>query len=88
MDRKFAVAGSISGKEIRELREYAGLSRKEFAGLAGVSVKTVEHWENSDCSITGPVVFLRQILLENCRIIDRLTMPEQQYALRYIYMCP
>ena len=86
MQKKYAIADKITGDDIRALRAMLKISRREFAELAGVSLRTVEHWETSEGPITGPVVFMYYALFENRMIAERLEMPEQEMPLRLIYM--
>ncbi len=56
--RRF-VAGS-SG--IRAIRERTSLSQSEFAHLIGVSVKTLQNWEQDRRHPTGPAAALLKII--------------------------
>lgn len=52
-------------KEIRQIRMNAGMSQANFAGLMGVSVKTVEAWECGRNHPTGPARRLLEVLEAN-----------------------
>lgn len=56
---------SYSNKEIREIRKNANMTQAVFALYMGVSVKTVEAWENGRTHPTGPACRLMTILSEN-----------------------
>ena len=86
MNKEYALANALAGEDICALRKMLGISRREFAALAGVSHRTVEFWEKSDKPITGPIVFMYHVLFENRLIAQRLEIPEQVWPLRLVYM--
>jgi DNA-binding transcriptional regulator YiaG len=47
---------------IRAIRERTSLSQSEFARLIGVSVKTLQNWEQDRRHPTGPAAALLQII--------------------------
>jgi putative transcriptional regulator len=51
----------IRSSGVRVIRERARLSQSEFAGLIGVSVKTVQNWEQDRRRPTGPAAALLRI---------------------------
>lgn len=51
-----------SNKEIRDIRNKAGMTQSVFASYMGVSKKTVEAWENGRTHPTGPAYRLMNIL--------------------------
>jgi len=53
-----------SNKEIRAIRNQAGMSQSVFASYMGVSKKTVEAWENGRTHPTGPACRLITIVSE------------------------
>ena len=53
-----------SNKEIRRIRNNAGMTQSVFASYMGVSKKTVEAWENGRSHPTGPACRLISILSE------------------------
>lgn len=67
--RRFVVGAA----GVRAIRERTQLSQTEFAKLVGVSVKTLQNWEQERRRPTGPAAAL-------LRILDR----EPQAALRAI----
>lgn len=85
MDTNYVTQGQISGDDIRSLRSILKLDRKELAALAGVSPRTVEHWENGTDRVGGPIVFLRRMLLERPLLAEELKIPPQEYSLRLLY---
>ncbi|MGA3026911.1 MAG: NadS family protein [Bryobacteraceae bacterium] len=62
--RRF-VAGA-SG--IRAIRERTSLSQSEFARLIGVSVKTLQNWEQDRRRPTGPAATLLKIIAHAPRL--------------------
>lgn len=56
--RRFAIRAS----GIRAIRERTSLSQSEFAGLIGVSVKTLQNWEQDRRHPTGPAAALLTII--------------------------
>src|SRR2546427_10553638 len=48
--------------EVRAIREKTSLSQSEFAHLIGVSVKTLQNWEQDRRRPTGPAVGLPRII--------------------------
>ena len=87
MDRKrYAVQDHITGSDIKSLRKRLSLSQSAFAELVGVSLKTVERWEYSNTSITGPMVLLRKLLIESPDAEERIRIPKRTGNLRLWYM--
>lgn len=80
--RKYAVQKSITGLEIKKCRKRLGVSQEEFAELANVSKKTVERWEYSGQPITGPIVTLIQILMNEPAWEEKLVIPEKEMPIR------
>ena len=56
--RRFEVGPS----GIRAIRERTSLSQSEFASLIGVSVKTLQNWEQDRRRPTGPAAALLRII--------------------------
>jgi putative transcriptional regulator len=48
--------------QVRTIREKTSLSQAEFARLIGVSVKTLQNWEQDRRRPTGPAVALLRII--------------------------
>jgi putative transcriptional regulator len=53
---------SIAASGVREIRERTNLSQSEFAHLIGVSVKTLQNWEQDRRRPTGPAAALLTII--------------------------
>ena len=52
----------VSSSGIRRIRERTNLSQSEFAHLMGVSVKTLQNWEQDRRRPTGPAAALLRII--------------------------
>jgi putative transcriptional regulator len=53
---------SLDVPDIKELREKQALSQTELASLIGISVKTLQNWEQQRRVPRGPAVRLLQII--------------------------
>jgi putative transcriptional regulator len=62
--RRFAVGSS----GIRAIRERTSLSQSEFATMIGVSVKTLQNWEQDRRRPTGPAAALLRIIAHEPRL--------------------
>lgn len=60
--------------EVKAIREKVGLSQTRFAGLIGVSKRTLENWEQGRRHPTGPA-----------RALLRLLDKDPEYALRTLH---
>ena len=55
----------IRASGVRDIRERTSLSQSEFAQLIGVSVKTLQNWEQDRRRPTGPAAALLSIIHHN-----------------------
>jgi len=60
--KKPARRVAIGGVGVRSIRERTALSQSEFARLIGVSVKTLQNWEQERRRPTGPAAALLSII--------------------------
>ena len=60
--RKPSRRFEIGSSGIRAIRERTSLSQSEFANLMGVSVKTLQNWEQDRRHPTGPAAALLRII--------------------------
>ena len=65
--RRFVVEAS----GVRAIRERTTLSQTEFADLIGVSVKTLQNWEQDRRRPTGPAAALLRIIAQEPRLAVR-----------------
>lgn len=85
-EKHFVVPAYVTAEEIKQTRKMLGLTQKEFAALIGSSKPTVERWERSQDSITGPIVLLLKMLNKHSDEIQSLEIPSKEYPLRMWYM--
>ena len=85
MKKKYIIPKTTNAEEIKRIRGQFHMTQKEFAAFLGVSVPTVERWEASGEHITGPVVFLLEILRRNPQIEEEFTLPDRRYPIRLKY---
>ena len=62
---------SISASGVREIRERTSLSQSEFAHLIGVSIKTLQNWEQDGRRPTGPAAALLNIIAQEPQLAVR-----------------
>ncbi len=67
---------NYSNKEIRKIRMNSGMTQAVFASYMGVSVKTVEAWENGRTHPTGPAFRLLEVLDKSKGDIDYVIFDE------------
>ena len=58
----------LGSPEVRAIREKTSLSQSEFAHLIGVSVKTLQNWEQDRRRPTGPAVALLRIIAQEPKL--------------------
>src|SRR5712692_12023505 len=58
----------IGSSRVRAIRERTSLSQSEFAHLIGVSVKTLQNWEQDRRRPTGPAVALLRIIAQQPKL--------------------
>ncbi len=59
------VRSEFVGPDIRAIREIAKISQSQFARLIGVSVRTLQNWEQHRTRPTGPARALLKIVASN-----------------------
>ncbi|MDE6406695.1 MAG: transcriptional regulator [Lachnospiraceae bacterium] len=83
--KRYAIADTINGQEIKCLRKSLELTQAEFARFVNVSVKTIERWEIQKTPIRGEIVTLCRLIREDPGCIERFRVPECHAALRLWY---
>ena len=63
------VCGVISVPSVSETRARVGLSQSEFARLLGVSVRTLQEWEQGRRAPSGPARMLLAIAHKNPKVL-------------------
>ncbi len=61
----------VGPSAIRSIRERTSLSQADFAHLIGVSVKTLQNWEQARRRPTGPAAVLLRIISNEPRLAVR-----------------
>ena len=61
----------IEAARVRAIREKTSLSQSEFADLIGVSVKTLQNWEQDRRRPTGPAAALLRIISQEKKMAVR-----------------
>lgn len=51
--------------DVKAIREHIGLSQSKFSGLIGVSVRTLQNWEQGHRHPTGPAKVLLKLVQSN-----------------------
>lgn len=64
-ERKPSRLFKFSDSRVRAIRERTSLSQSDFARLLGVSIKTLQNWEQSRRHPTGPAAALLRIMEKN-----------------------
>ncbi|MFN7934534.1 MAG: NadS family protein [Bryobacteraceae bacterium] len=67
-ERKPSRSFVAQGSGVRSIRERTSLSQSEFANLIGVSVKTLQNWEQDRRRPTGPAAALLRIIAHEPRL--------------------
>ncbi len=68
--RRRLMAGDIrSGQDIADLRAFVGLTQVDFAKALGISVRTLQGWEQGRRRPDGPSIALLRIAARHPRII-------------------
>ena len=68
--RKRLMAGDIrSGQDVADLRAFVGLTQVEFAAALGISVRTLQGWEQGRRRPEGPSLALLRIAARHPRFI-------------------
>ncbi len=68
--RKRLMAGDIrSGQDIADLRRFIGLTQKQFAAALGISIRTLQGWEQGRRRPEGPSLALLRIAARHPRFI-------------------
>jgi len=65
----------IGSSGVRSIRERTSLSQSQFAHLIGVSVKTLQNWEQDRRRPTGPAAALLKIIAQEPRLALKAIHP-------------
>ena len=64
-EQKASREFSFAEPDVKAIREKIGLSQSKFAGLIGVSVRTLQNWEQGHRHPTGPAKVLLKLVQSN-----------------------
>ena len=84
--KKYIFNETVTGFEIKKLRESLGMTQKDFASFTCSSLRTVENWEKEGNIVKGPIVSLLEILSRNPDIASEMEVPAKENGLRLWYM--
>lgn len=73
--RRAARVHRINALDVRAIRTKTGLSQNSFAALMGVSVRTLQNWEQGRRKPHGPAVSLLRIVRSEPRVAVRALNP-------------
>ena len=67
----------VKTPEVREIREAYDLSQAEFAALLGISVDTVQNWEQGRRMPAGPAKILLQVVAKHPEAVWDVVRPKR-----------
>jgi len=69
--RQRIIAGQLKPGDVANLRRFVGLTQEQFAEALGISVRTLQNWEQDRGRPDGPGLALLRIAARDPRIIRR-----------------
>lgn len=63
------ISGEWRPGDMNALRRYLGLSQKQFAGRIGISINTLQNWEQGRRNPDGPAKALLRLLVKHPRLV-------------------
>lgn len=72
-----ARAFEVEVPEVREIREGYRLSQTEFAALFGISVDTLQNWEQGRRTPAGPARILLQVVARHPEAVWDVVQPKK-----------
>jgi putative transcriptional regulator len=70
-------AFEVEMPEVKEIREAYDLSQAEFAALLGISVDTLQNWEQGRRTPAGPARILLQVVAKHPEAVWDVVRPRQ-----------
>ena len=67
--RQRLISGNWKTGDLAALRVYLGLTQKQFANCIGISINTLQNWEQDRRQPEGPARALLRILAKHPRLI-------------------
>lgn len=86
MVKEYVINESITGEDLRYVRQLLNMTQKEFSVFANCSKRTVENWETKGEPIKGPIVTLIEILRRRPEMVEALKVEKNKLKLRLWYM--
>lgn len=83
---QYALPDTITGEEVRQIRQTLGLTQRAFAEYIRVSKPTVERWECGETDISGPIIPLLSILREQPQFEEAMRITPKTTPLRLYYL--
>jgi len=72
-----ARAFEVEAPEVKEIRESYDLSQAEFAALLGISVDTLQNWEQGRRTPAGPAKVLLQVVAKHPEAVWDVVRPRK-----------
>lgn len=70
----------IESPDVKQIRQQYGLSQSEFAAMLGISVKTVQNWEQGRRNPRGPASVLLQVAAKHPDAVWDVVQPTVEGA--------
>ncbi len=67
--RKRIIAGRLEAGDVAALRRFVQLTQEQFAEALGISVRTLQNWEQDRTTPDGPGLALLRIAARDPRVI-------------------
>jgi DNA-binding transcriptional regulator YiaG len=67
--RRRLISGDWISGDLAALRKYLGLTQKQFSGRIGISIDTLQNWEQDRRQPDGPAKALLRILAKHPRLV-------------------
>ena len=67
--RRRLISGTWEPGDLAALRKYLGLTQEQFAGRIGISIDTLQNWEQDRRQPDGPARALLRLLAKHPRLV-------------------
>ena len=67
--RRRLISGTWEAGDLAALRKYLGLTQQQFAGRIGISIDTLQNWEQDRRQPDGPARALLRLLAKHPRLV-------------------
>ncbi len=72
------VVEKKSGEDVKSIRSKIGVSQPEFAAMLGISVRTLENWEQGHRTPKGPAKVLLKVAEAHPEVIWEVVKPKRK----------